>query len=362
MLFDQHCHALRLDVGDLAVFESLATETPHPAGRGSHLDGPVGFAVRRWCAPLIGLDRWCDWTSYLDRRNELGNEEVARTMLAGSESGCLLIDTGYRGDELCDLGEMERLAGVAVHEIVRIERLCERLAGEGSAATLLPRFEQALRASAVDCAGFKSVLAYRCGFDVDLVGGTASQADIDRWMRRGGRMDDPALCAELIRIAARVGGELARPLQFHVGYGDPDVTLHKTNPSLLTPLLEWAQPLGTQIVLLHCWPYQREAGYLATVYPHVWADCGLSMHYSGPSAVEVLAPFFEMTPHTKLLYSSDAFGLAEFYAAGAGQFRWALDSLLDRWLAGAAIGTDEAVQIARNVGHDNAAALYPHVV
>jgi hypothetical protein len=55
-LFDHHCHGVVAEPLDRAGFEALLTEGG-PAGRwgGSRLDTRVGFAVRRWCAPVLGL-------------------------------------------------------------------------------------------------------------------------------------------------------------------------------------------------------------------------------------------------------------------------------------------------------------------
>ena len=75
-------------------------------------------------------------------------------------------------------------------------------------------------------------------------------------------------------------------------------------------------------MLLHCWPYQRQAGYLAAVWPQVYLDVGLTLGYVGPTrAAAVLAEAMELTPFGKLLYSSDAFGLPELYLLGAHTFR-----------------------------------------
>ena len=62
-------------------------------------------------------------------------------------------------------------------------------------------------------------------------------------------------------------------------------------------------------MLLHNYPYHREAGYLAQVFPHVYADLGLATHNVGSRAPAVLAEALEMAPLRKFLFSSDAFGL-----------------------------------------------------
>ena len=47
-------------------------------------------------------------------------------------------------------------------------------------------------------------------------------------------------------------------------------------------------------MLLHNYPYHREAGYLAQVFPHVYADLGLATHNVGSRAPAVLAEALEM--------------------------------------------------------------------
>ena len=56
-LVDQHCHPVVLDTLDRAGFELLLTEAHErgPAGT-SEFDSQVGLAVRRWCAPVLGLE------------------------------------------------------------------------------------------------------------------------------------------------------------------------------------------------------------------------------------------------------------------------------------------------------------------
>jgi uncharacterized protein len=363
-LVDQHCHAVRLDPLDLGTFTALCSEAAVPAAHGTHLDGPVGLSIRRWCPPLLGLDAFCDWDDYIARRGELGGNQVARRMIRGTNSSSLLIDTGYRGDELCGLEAMAELSALPIGEIVRVEVLAEQVAAEGvGAADFLDVFAARLdaRCSEAGVVGLKSVLAYRAGFHIELVevDETALVGAVGDWLASGTRLDDATVEAAVIRLAAQAGGRHGLPLQFHVGYGDPDVVLHRSNPSLLTAFIEWCQPHNTNIVLLHCWPFEREAGFLATVYPHVWLDVGLSMNYLGAGAPAFLARALECTPTTKVLYSSDAFGLADLYAAGAGQFRWALGKVLDGWLADGAATVADVELAAQRIASLNAAALYP---
>ena len=78
-LVDGHCHSIL--AGDLepAAFALAATEAgaAPPAGI-SLLDGPLGLAIRRWCAPLLDLPAGAPIDEYLARRSEVGADEVSR--------------------------------------------------------------------------------------------------------------------------------------------------------------------------------------------------------------------------------------------------------------------------------------------
>ena len=154
------------------------------------------------------------------------------------------------------------------------------------------------------------------------------------------------------------GVDLRLPVQFHVGYGDSDVDLHRCNPLLLTPLLRAIQPTGVPVMLLHNYPYHREAGYLAQVFPQVYVDAGLATHSLGARAPALLAEALELAPFGKFLYSSDAFGLPELYYLGAALFRSALSSFLRTGLNEDLYSERTVVRLTRMFCADNAKRAY----
>jgi predicted TIM-barrel fold metal-dependent hydrolase len=356
-LIDHHCHGVVRHELDRPGFEALLSEAGAPPEGVTHFDTPLGLAVRRHCAPLLDLDPHPTPEQYLERRSVLGVEEVTGRMLRAAGAQALLVDTGYRGDELLSPGQLGAAAGAAGREIVRLESVAEDLAGRGvDASQFLGRYAETL--AAADAVAVKSIAAYRVGLDFNPrpPARAAVQAAVSAWMRRGApyRLDDPTLVRALLWTAV----ELGRPIQFHVGYGDADIRLHRTNPSLLTDFLR-AVPRRVPVLLLHCWPYQREASYLAAVLPHVYLDVGLALNYVGPSrAVAVLAEALEVTPFGKMLYSSDAFGLPELYHLGALGFRRALAELLDARITAGEWSATDARRLARMIGVENAARVY----
>ncbi|MDX3230483.1 amidohydrolase family protein [Streptomyces sp. ME19-01-6] len=363
-LVDHHCHGLVRGEPDAAAFEAYLTESDAPAAPGtSYFDTQLGFAVRRWCPPLLGLAPHCPPERYLVRRRELGAAEVTRRLLRATGITEFLVDTGLPGD-LTSPQELADATGGAAREIVRLEHLAERVADASRTTdSFLTALDGAVRGAALTAAGFKSVAAYRYGLDLAPTppAPAALRAAADRWLaaRSGGdpdsaRIADPVLLRHLLWSAART----ALPLQLHTGFGDPDLRLDRCDPLLLTDFIRAVRPTGCPLILLHGYPYHRGAAYLAAVHPHVYADVGLALTHTGARAGAVLAEVLEVAPFGKVLFSTDAYGLPELYAVGALLFREALDGLLSRWVRDGAWCAADAERVAALVAAGNARRVY----
>jgi predicted TIM-barrel fold metal-dependent hydrolase len=352
-LVDQHCHGvLAGGPAGRAAFEALLTESDAPPAPGtSFFDTQLGFAVRRWCAPVLGVPPHCPPEEYLARRARLGTAESTRLLLRAAGIGTYLMDTGLPGDAPA--------SGAAVHTLVRLETLAERVAATAPRAdAYLAALGAAIERAARTAVGFKSVAAYRHGLDLDPAPPAPAElwTATDRWLTSGdrGRLTEPVLLRHLLWSAARTG----LPLQLHTGFGDPDGRLHRADPLLLTDFIRAVRPTGCRLVLLHGYPYHRNAGYLAAVYPHVYADLGLAVGHTGARAEAVLGELLELTPFGKLLFSTDAYGLPELYLVGAVLFRRALARVLGRFTADGSWSRDDAERVAALVAAGNARRLY----
>ena len=356
-LIDHHCHGAAAVPLDRAAFESLATESDRPAPPGcSALDSQLGFALRRWCAPVLGLHPHAEPEVYLARRRELGPDEVNRRLLHAADVDVFLVDSGYRAGELLGTVGMAEASGTTVREIVRLEAVAEALSGV-SAAGFAGAYAAALERATAGAAGVKSIIAYRYGLDFDPArpGRREVIRAAGRWLRRGRtRMDDPVLLRHLIWA----GVDRGLPLQFHTGFGDPDLDLARCDPLLMTGFLRATRDRGVSIMLLHCYPYHRQAGYLAQAFPHVYADVGLAVNHVGARAPAVVAESLELAPFHKVLYSSDAFGLAELHHLGALLFRQAFDAVTGDWVRAGRWSAADAARVAELVGSGNARRVY----
>jgi hypothetical protein len=112
-LVDDHCHSVARHVEDRHELESFLNEGPEePPERMSHFDAPIGLTIRRWCAPVLGLDPLASVEDYVEQRLKIGDEEATRALMRAAKLGSLLIDTGYRTDDSLDLDEMSEVAGI----------------------------------------------------------------------------------------------------------------------------------------------------------------------------------------------------------------------------------------------------------
>jgi uncharacterized protein len=268
-LVDHHCHGVLRGGGDLAGLlneadgDAVADETP--------FDSLAGLALRRWCPPLLGLPPHASASAYAERRAGLGAQEVRARFLGASGLAALCVDTGYTPADLLTPGETASFAGAAAFEVVRLEQVAEALGRSGARAADFPdAYRTALRERVTapsfgsTVVGFKSIAAYRVGLELDgrRPGDGEVAAAVSRWLSGDGGADGaddgggaegapPRLADEVLhRFFIWCGADLGLPIQFHVGYGDRDIDLHRCNPLLLTGLLRALEPTGVPVMLL----------------------------------------------------------------------------------------------------------------
>jgi uncharacterized protein len=302
-LTDHHCHGLVTTDLDRSGFEALMSEAPGPSPLGTSLfDSMLGLAIRRHCAPVLDLDALVPAEAYLARRQELGASEANRRLLDAAGIGTFLVDTGLDGPDGSLLTTPAQLAGMAggdAYEIVRLERLVEELLLEGTDDVPGAVVD---RLSASGAIAAKSIAAYRVGLDLPATKPSTDElasalADVDP-----ARVVDRTVSGWLAHTALESG----LPLQFHTGYGDPDLDLLSVDPLHLTPFLRVTQDMGVPVLLLHTYPFHRHAAYLAQVFDHTFMDLGLAVHNTGALSIGLIRQSLELVPFGKLLFSPDA--------------------------------------------------------
>jgi len=241
-------------------------------------------------------------------------EEYASSLLRATRTELLLVDDGFPlpGDGF-GWQAMGDLAGCRARPVLRIETR--------------PRPD--VDVAAARARGFvalKTIAAYRGGLQLG---------------------DDHALWP-VLETNEGTGDPL--PVQVHCGFGDSDLLLPLSDPSWLKPVFERFET--TQFVLLHCYPFVREAGWLAHVYANVHFDLSLTLPYVARSE-EMVRQALELAPVSKLLYASDAARAPELYYIAAKRWREALAQVLPELLPAA-----QAEEAGRAILRENALALY----
>ena len=264
--------------------------------------------------------------------------EYASSLLRATRTEWLLVDDGYpppgEGTSWDELGE---LANCRARPVLRIERVAEEAGLDGLRSEVTAARENGF-------VGLKTIAAYRCGLDFEAFETSDSLVPGERVER--------AAMRDAVTAALEANEETGSPLpvQVHTGFGDSDLFLPRVQPGFLKPLIERFR--DTPFVLLHCYPFVREAGWLAHVYGNVYFDLSLTIpHVSRPA--EMVRQALELAPVSKLLYASDAARTPELYYLAAKWWREALAEVLTETLE-----PHEAEVAGKQVLGENARALY----
>jgi uncharacterized protein len=358
-LVDHHCHGLLTDDLDRPTFEAMMNEANRPSRLGTTMfDSMLGLAIRRWCAPVLDLDPHVPAENYLVRRRDLGVAEVNRRLVGEARIGTFVVDTGLTPELISTPDQLAADCHGTSHEVVRLEAVGQQVLSEGVAPTdFAEQVRERLRGSGA--VGAKSIAAYRVGLGLparppdgdELV---AALADVRPDGGGTYRIAHPVVNGWLAWTAI----ELGMPLQFHVAYGDNDVDLADCDPLRLTAFLRATEERGVPVMLLHNYPFHRNAAYLAQVFDHVFMDLGLATHNTGALSKTLLRESLELVPFGKFLFSSDAYGLAELYHLAALLFRRGLSQVLGSLVDDGELTHSDAQRIADLIGHENARRAY----
>jgi uncharacterized protein len=311
-LVDHHAHGILRERPSLDEFRGLFSESPDPR-QWPHV--ATGITYRRAIRELAAFFG-CEPTEAAVYEYRLARDppEYASALLRATGTEMLLVDDGFPPPETSiEWQELGELAGCASKPVLRLET-------RGADAA-----EAVSKARAEGFVALKTIAAYRGGLD---------------------RVSDDVVAA--LEANEATGAPL--PVQAHCGFGDWDLHLWRADPSYLKPLIERFR--DTPFVLLHCYPFVREAGWLAHVYGNVWFDLSLTIpHVSRPE--EMVRQALELAPVSKLLYASDAARTPELYYLAAKWWREALASVLAE-----ALPPDEAEAACRQILRENAVGLY----
>ena len=360
---DQHAHnLLRPEAAMHYPYASAFSEGSDPEIRNHH--AKYTLCYRRSLREL-GLLLNCKPTEadIISQRQAMGLDTLTQRCFEASNLSGILLDDGFLPDTILSAQWHQQF--VPVQRLLRLERLAEMLwTQHDHFDDFVHHFRQAIVDQPADVVGLKSIAAYRSGLAIQPVN---EQAAAQRFKERRTidgdwllRLDDKILIDFLLYQALAIAAERRLPIQFHTGFGDPDLDLSLANPLHLRDVLEEPYFQEVPIVLLHAaYPFCREAAYLASVYPQVYVDYGLAVPFLSVSGMKkTLQMLLELAPTSKLLFSSDAHFIPELYYLGAKWGRQALGLVLEQAHRDGDLSIQEADQIAVDILRGNAAQLY----
>jgi hypothetical protein len=362
---DHHCHPLLRWSSPLGPLELRAAFSEAVDSRIPAEHTPFTAAYRAVLRRLGGALA-CEPTeeAILAARAREDDAAYANRLLRDSGTGTMLLDHGFGGSDAFTAEEHRAQIDVPQRDVVRVETLAEdALLDCDDPETWFDAARTGLR-EAVDAGAVaaKTIVAYRAGLHLqrpdpesvrqafaDL---RASPVDVRP------RLAGVPLCHALVFEAAAECTALGVPLQVHCGFGDPDEDLALASPLGVRALLADPSLGGLKLLLLHCYPYHREAAYLCSVYPDVYMDLSLAIPLAAADGTRAMAEALGLCPWSKLLYATDASRLPEVYFVGAALHREALAAAFGELVGNGILTGREAVEAGCCVLAENAARVY----
>ncbi|MDQ6920927.1 MAG: amidohydrolase family protein [Candidatus Dormibacteraeota bacterium] len=301
----------------------------------------------------------------LEARAGLDASTYANQLLERGGAGQLLLDHGLAVPDAFTPSEHRKAVRLPQRDIVRLEAVAESLIGPSDeAAGWLDAVRNRLRTEVKSGAvAVKAITAYRASLRLtrpEMRDVAAAYGRLRVRAREGEavRVGGDALCHALLWAAAEECRALGVPLQLHTGFGDPDEDLAEASPLGLRPLLREERLRGLRVVLLHTYPYHREAAYLCSVYPDVYMDLSLAIPLAADDGARALAEALGLCPWTKLLYATDASRLPELYFVAGVLHRQALAGALGNLVGDGTLTIPQADEAGRLVLAGNARRIY----
>ena len=365
---DHHCHLLRRAPAGLDPneFRACFTEATDARVLSEHLPNTALYRrlIRR-LATVFG----CQPTesAVLTARRMLEPGRYARELMERSHTALMLLDTGFASADVLTLGEQQAIVPIPQREIVRVETLAEELIGdcrrpEDWLDGVREALGDAVKHGAV---AVKTIVAYRASLRLrwpDHRDMREEYAALRRSARATGharpRLTGNTLCHTLVFVAAEECVRLGVPLQVHCGLGDVDEDLAEASPLGLRPLLIDERFADLRLVLLHNYPYHREAAYLCSVFGGAYMDLSLAVWMAAADGARAMREVVGLCPWTKLLYATDASRLPEVYLIAAELHRDALAEAFGELVECEMLTMDEARHAGVQVLAENALRLY----
>ncbi|KAI0150908.1 glutamine synthetase [Pestalotiopsis sp. NC0098] len=385
-LIDNHCHnLLKPDHISKVPLLSIASEAQGNEALEASKTSLAHIRATKHLAQVLNCEQsWDAVESAVNAQRSRDLDAWHKRCYQGFET--LLLDDGFGGDELIHpYSWHDSFVTSKCKRIVRIETLAsglftEALSSRGSKSAsaileeVIKAFVDEISRSIADpdVVGFKSIICYRGGLDIprDAAGVQEKSTlafqsmielfdkSIDPFKRPEQLPFNQSLVHLTARLISQSESKHKKGIQFHTGLGDNDIILTKSSPAHMQPFI--SQYPTVPIILLHSsYPWTREAGYLATMYPNVYADIGEVFPFLNQDGQEgILRQILELTPWSKVLMSTDGHSHPEMYLITLREIKSVMKTVIGGQLAKGQLNANQAIQLVQDILYNNSNKLY----
>lgn len=365
---DNHCHGIESrHPSDVIGWRRLFTESPDPVMHARNAaDTAFYHRLIRAMAAFHGVEGTED--TVLGARGRQTVADLTAELFRDASIATLVVDTGYpEPPAVMSDSDVRAVTGTRSVSLLRLESMFQELIPRCSSYDELLDATRARLADvrASGFAGLKSIAGYRTGLDIrrwpdDDARASYRLASQEAAATGAVRLGHQPLLDTLLHVSFAAAAAQELPVQFHVGYGDPDVDLRKASPLELRAVLEDPGYRGMPVVLLHgCWPYVREGAYLASVYANVYLDVSYAIPFlSTEELLSMTRAAFAVAPFGKVMYSSDGARVPELHWIGAHAGRKAIGAVLGELVSDGDLDVTAAHRVGERVLADTARGLY----
>ncbi len=362
IFIDNHAHSLLKDHLQLDVIgvRGCFTESRSMHILETHVPYTLHYMHMLNCIQrVLGTNSEDDFISVRSRQQDT---TYTRMLFDDISLGAIIVDDGFRPKDMVTPVQFATLSQRPIFLCRRLEPILEScLAKAGSFNELEEMFQhELLRSDPVPPVALKTICGYRGGLDIELVKKQAAAKDFERIKKIAAKRRITR--CELYHYFVMQSFELAAchdlPMQVHAGIGDDDADLKQCNPLLMQNLFRISTLQKTRFVLLHCYPFVREAAFLCSLYANVYMDLSLALNIVSTSGQQLISEALATAPASKILAGTDGHTCPETHWYAALCWKRALSSVLTQLVDDRMLTVPQVQQIAGMILHENANRLY----
>lgn len=373
-MVDNQAQSLLLDYRDCSLvdFAKPYCENRVPEMLSRHI--PLSLFYQCMIRKLLARFRCTDLDDYLKTRAMQSQSDHLGGLFADAGIGTVLIDDTVikNSEQLLPASQLAHLTNLTVNRVLAIEPVLERLFVDNDTfdqalRNLESAFDTAIRDSAESNLKVVALKTSLANGGLALEASTIASARTAYHPARkevidSGRLGRTAsynyLLAQVLELAINRG----LPVQIRASADRQamlvDVNNSNNNPLAFQPILRAQRFADLKVVLLHSYPFVREAAYLASVYPGVFFDLSLANSLLAPDLTSLYYEALSVAPYSKLLAGTGGNSQPESFWYGAICLRRGLSEALKELTEKGYLLKAQMEEVERAVLRSNAINLY----